>query len=255
MDQTVLTALAEELTRQRALLIGEVADTEATLRSIQEEREIELEEQAQEDRAARLFAQLDDREKHEILEIDAALRRLADGVYGQCEGCGEDLPEARLRALPAARFCLECAREREAERPGGEEALPKTGYVPPDLRLLSEQELEAHIHERVREDGRVDVDELRIVCRHGVVHLAGTLPSEAEHSILRRVLTDELGLEDIDDHLRIQELPRERDDQKRAKPAGQSLPGTEPYGTEDIVESLEEGVDYVPPVTPPPDEE
>jgi DnaK suppressor protein len=255
MDQTVLTALAEELTRQRALLIGEVADTEANLRSIQEEREIELEEQAQEDRAARLFAQLDDREKHEVLEIDAALRRLADGTYGQCEGCGEDISEARLRVLPATRFCIECARERERERPGGEEVVPSAGYVPPDLRLLSEQELEERIRERVKEDGRVDVDELRIVCRHGVVHLAGTLPSETEHSILRRLLTDELGLEDIDDHIQIQELLWEREGQGRAAPAGQILPGAEPYGTEDIVESLEEGVDYVPPVTPPPDEE
>ena len=70
------------------------------------------------DHAARLFAQLDDREKHEVLEIDAALRRLADSAYGQCEGCGEDISEARLRALPAARFCIECAREQEAERPG-----------------------------------------------------------------------------------------------------------------------------------------
>jgi RNA polymerase-binding transcription factor DksA len=251
----VLNELAEALTRQRALLIGEVADTEANLHSIQEEREIELEEQAQEDRAAQLFAQLDDREKHEVLEIDAALCRLAEGAYGQCEGCGEDIAEARLRALPAARFCIECAREREAERPRGEEIVPSAGYVPPDLRLLSASELEAYIREQLKEDGRVDVDELRIVCRHGVVHLAGTLPSEAEHSILRRLLTDELGLEDIDDHIQIQELLWERDDQKLAKPAGQSLPGAEPYGTEDIVESLEEGVDYVPPVTPPPDEE
>lgn len=255
MDQTVLNALAEELTRRRALLIREVADIEATLRSIQEEREIELEEQAQEDRAARLFAQLDDREKHEVLEIDAALRRLADGAYGQCEGCGEAIPEARLRALPATRFCIACAREREAERPGREEAMPRAGYIPADLRLLSDRELEALIREQIREDGRIEADELRIVCRHGVVHLAGTLPSEAEHSILRRVLTDELGLEDIDDRVQIQELPWERDDQKRAQPVEQSLPGAEAYGTEDIVESLEEGVDYVPPVTPPPDEE
>lgn len=255
MDQTVLNALAEELMRQRALLIGEVADTEANLRSIQEEREIELEEQAQEDRAARLFAQLDDREKHEVLEIDAALRRLADGAYGQCEGCGEAIPEGRLRALPAARFCISCARERETGRPGGEEILPTAGSVPSDLRLLSEREREAYIRERVKEDGRIDVDELRIVCRHGVVHLAGILPSEAEHSILRQVLTDELGLKDIDDHIQIQELPWEREDQRRAQPTGQSLPGAEPADTEDIVESLEEGVDYAPPVTPPPEEE
>jgi hypothetical protein len=29
----------------------------------------------------------------------------------QCERCGEDIPEARLRALPETRLCLTCSRE------------------------------------------------------------------------------------------------------------------------------------------------
>lgn len=255
MDQALLNTLAEELTRQRACLIGEVADTEANLRSIQTERESELEEQAQEDRAARLLAQLDDREKHEIEEIDAALRRIAEGAYGQCQGCGEDIPEARLRALPATCFCVACAHEQEVTRPTGEEAASSTARVPADLRLLSEHELADLIRERIKEDGRVDLDELRIVYRHGVVHLGGALPSEAEHSIVRQLITDELGLEEIDDHVQIQELLWERDERRQEQPVEQKLPGREPDGTEDIVEALEEGVEYAPPVLPSPEEE
>jgi hypothetical protein len=38
-------------------------------------------------------------------------------------------------------------------------------------------------------------------------------------------------------------------------PLARQIPGEEPYGTEDIVESLEEGIDYVPPVSPTADEE
>lgn len=47
----------------------------------------------------------------------------------------------------------------------------------------------------------------------------------------------------------------EREEQSKAERATELLPERESYGTEDIVESLEEGVDYVPPVSPTPEEE
>ncbi len=257
MDNTKLNWFIDALHRQRAILVGEVADTEKELHSIQEEREIELEEFAQEDRAARTLAQLDDRAKHEIGEIDAALQRIVAGSYGTCEGCGNPIVEDRLRAVPATRFCLDCASTQENVRPvvAPEEEVHHPGRVSPDLSLLSDRELEEYVREQVREDGRIDMDELRLVCRHGVVHLAGALPSEVEHSILRQLLTDILGLEDIVDHVQIQEVLWEREERTKARTEATPLPGQEPYGTEDIVESLEEGIDYVPPIKPTPEEE
>ncbi|MBC5783470.1 TraR/DksA C4-type zinc finger protein [Ramlibacter sp. USB13] len=44
----------------------------------------------------------------ELGEIAAALRRVDQGTYGQCEDCGESVDERRLRALPATRFCTAC---------------------------------------------------------------------------------------------------------------------------------------------------
>jgi DnaK suppressor protein len=113
MNPEVRDALAQELIRQRAVLVGEVTDTEADLQALAEDREIEMEERAQEERAAGLLVQLDDREKHEIAEIDAALRRITEGTYGTCEGCRELIAEARLQALPATRFCMACAQAQE----------------------------------------------------------------------------------------------------------------------------------------------
>ena len=46
-------------------------------------------------------------------KIDAALRRLEDGSYGDCFECGEEIAEARLRALPFAVRCKECEEARE----------------------------------------------------------------------------------------------------------------------------------------------
>jgi DnaK suppressor protein len=51
-------------------------------------------------------------------KINEALGRLEEGLYGNCFECGEEIAEARLRALPFAVRCKDCeeAREVAAER-------------------------------------------------------------------------------------------------------------------------------------------
>ncbi|HEV7979819.1 TraR/DksA family transcriptional regulator [Amycolatopsis sp.] len=44
--------------------------------------------------------------------LDRAERRLEQGTYGLCERCGKPIPEARLDALPAVTFCIECVDRR-----------------------------------------------------------------------------------------------------------------------------------------------
>lgn len=41
-------------------------------------------------------------------QVERALERLHEGVYGICEGCGRRIPEARLQYQPAATRCVEC---------------------------------------------------------------------------------------------------------------------------------------------------
>src|SRR4051794_26107657 len=47
-----------------------------------------------------------------LQEIDDALAKLEAGTYGVCESCGGAIPEPRLEAKPAARFCMTCASKR-----------------------------------------------------------------------------------------------------------------------------------------------
>jgi DnaK suppressor protein len=46
----------------------------------------------------------------ELLELEAALKRIESGTWGRCETCGGAIGRTRLRALPEARHCLPCAR-------------------------------------------------------------------------------------------------------------------------------------------------
>ena len=42
-----------------------------------------------------------------LADVERALAKLEDGRYGICETCGRQIPDERLEARPATRFCLE----------------------------------------------------------------------------------------------------------------------------------------------------
>lgn len=46
-------------------------------------------------------------------EVNAALRRIDQGTFGECEACHREIGEERLEALPSARYCIRCARRLE----------------------------------------------------------------------------------------------------------------------------------------------
>lgn len=58
--------------------------------------------------AVSTLAALETHECQALDEIAAAQVRLEDGTYGVCERCVAPIALARLRALPAARYCAAC---------------------------------------------------------------------------------------------------------------------------------------------------
>lgn len=58
-----------------------------------------------------------DRERKLILKIKEALKRIDEGTFGICEGCGEEISIKRLEARPVTTYCIECKkREEEKEK-------------------------------------------------------------------------------------------------------------------------------------------
>lgn len=68
---------------------------------------------AESDRAFTL--RLRDRERRLIRKIQAALKRMDDGIYGICEECGEEISIPRLKARPVTRLCINCKARQEAD--------------------------------------------------------------------------------------------------------------------------------------------
>jgi len=47
--------------------------------------------------------------RESLVQVEEALRKLAEGGYGICERCQQPIAPARLEAMPDARRCITCA--------------------------------------------------------------------------------------------------------------------------------------------------
>jgi RNA polymerase-binding transcription factor DksA len=62
---------------------------------------------------ARTEGRLIDLHRAELVELRAAMDRVAAGSYGACTECGDPIDFERLRIHPAARRCGSCQRRHE----------------------------------------------------------------------------------------------------------------------------------------------
>ncbi|MBU1932931.1 MAG: TraR/DksA family transcriptional regulator [Candidatus Omnitrophica bacterium] len=52
-------------------------------------------------------------EQKVIYEIDEALKLIDEGKYGICVSCSKKIPMKRLKALPYAKYCIQCQSKEE----------------------------------------------------------------------------------------------------------------------------------------------
>lgn len=50
---------------------------------------------------------------HNMIEVDAALKRIENNTFGKCTNCQKEIPLKRLQVLPFTQYCIECQRESE----------------------------------------------------------------------------------------------------------------------------------------------
>ena len=47
--------------------------------------------------------------------VNQALDRIEEGIYGTCQQCGREIPQARLQAIPYTPYCINCERKLERQ--------------------------------------------------------------------------------------------------------------------------------------------
>lgn len=104
-----LTTIRAHLEERKAELVKRNAKIEAHLRRDGEALASDWPDQAQQRENDEVLEGLDTAGRAELSAIDGALGRVADGSYGTCMECGEAIPEPRLRAVPTATLCMDCA--------------------------------------------------------------------------------------------------------------------------------------------------
>ena len=106
------------LTQLRAQRGGQIGRAEAAA----EAREQQSDDWAKADAERDLAVALGERESAELVAIEEALKRVADGSFGLCIDCGASIPTARLHASPTAVRCVAC--QDQLEQAAGESPRP-----------------------------------------------------------------------------------------------------------------------------------
>jgi DnaK suppressor protein len=72
-------------------------------------------DEAVDDEFNNVNTQLAESESRELAQIEEALDRIRHGRYGICDGCEQEIPLARLQAVPYAMRCINCQRQSEKQ--------------------------------------------------------------------------------------------------------------------------------------------
>ena len=126
MNTPISDTFAQQLQEMRSDLLaqlraqrgGKIGRAEAAA----EAREQQSDDWATADAERDLAVALEERESAELVAIEEALKRVADGSFGLCLDCGASIPTARLHASPIAMRCIACQdklehADREPPRP------------------------------------------------------------------------------------------------------------------------------------------
>jgi DnaK suppressor protein len=109
-----LDTLRNDLLRRRRTILETAHRAQRELEALRgAERDPEFEEGAQSEHEQYTLSLLGEAQRRQIAMIDAALARIDAGEYGVCVDCESDIDPKRLRALPFALLCAECATRRE----------------------------------------------------------------------------------------------------------------------------------------------
>jgi RNA polymerase-binding protein DksA len=102
---TRLSAARSDLEQQRRLRVHQLEQLAATMSS---EPSFSAEEPQQE-----VILELYTAATTVLDNIDAALHRIENGTYGQCQQCQTAIASERLTALPMVRLCIKCQAAEE----------------------------------------------------------------------------------------------------------------------------------------------
>jgi RNA polymerase-binding transcription factor len=122
LTQQQTNQLKQVVEQRRAALLAEVSQDLSKMREDRLDNVVGAVPDAGDESVASLIADLDQadasRDVLELQMLEAAQARIADGSYGICIQCGQDIGFERLRANPGAQRCIQCQTMYEKTHAG-----------------------------------------------------------------------------------------------------------------------------------------
>jgi len=108
-----MITLKKNLLKMREEILKEIDQNVRSGRNIPERDVGDFYDDVDIEKGRQMIHLLGERERQKLNAIDNALEKIADGEYGFCEECGEEINKKRLKVIPFAKYCIRCQSEME----------------------------------------------------------------------------------------------------------------------------------------------
>src|SRR5712692_6053414 len=115
MRKDRLANFKKRLIEKQRQLVDEVGKSASYGKDQEDDSIKDLGDQANTAYTREFFFELGNGDRRLLRDVVAALQKIDNGSFGDCERCGEVIADKRLEALPFARYCIGCQRVVEEE--------------------------------------------------------------------------------------------------------------------------------------------
>jgi DnaK suppressor protein len=115
VNKKELEVVKKGLQERRHEIVDKLSDAQDQSKIIETDIAQDLADKAESSYTKEFLLSLSNAERDELLQIDAALKRVTKGEYGVCQVCQKEIGKKRLHALPWTSLCIDCQEKSESE--------------------------------------------------------------------------------------------------------------------------------------------
>jgi DnaK suppressor protein len=113
MDEEQLQEARQRLLAMREEVLEESQKAYAASQSLGKDGVPDIGDMSSNSYNQEVLMNLSEAQRGRVRDIDAALERMDQGVYGLCARCEEEIPQRRMEVRPFSRYCVDCKSEVE----------------------------------------------------------------------------------------------------------------------------------------------
>ena len=113
MEEEELQEIRKKLLKMREELLAEAEKSYEASQSLGKDGVPDIGDMSSNSYNQEVLMNLSEAQRGRVRDIDAALERMDNGVYGLCARCEEEIPTRRMEVRPFSRYCVDCKSEVE----------------------------------------------------------------------------------------------------------------------------------------------